>query len=76
MARASYRSRRKKISFLNQDEGLIQGDRHVLLFATSFYKNMFGPSNVDMGIGFDDLVSNVLDDNDRELLGKPFTVGN
>jgi hypothetical protein len=29
-----------------------------------------------MGIGFDDLVSNVLDDNDRELLGKPFTVGN
>ena len=38
MAKASGRKRKNKISFLQQEEGLTQGDREILLYSTKFYR--------------------------------------
>lgn len=43
MAKASGRKRKTKIFQLHQEEGIIQGDKEVLLYATKFYKELFGP---------------------------------
>ena len=43
MLKASGRKRRGKIFRLCQDGEFIEGDDNILKFATSFYKELFGP---------------------------------
>lgn len=63
MARASDKRRKTKIFSLNQEEGMIVGDKHILEYATKFYKSLFGPSD-SLSFSLDIPVNNVLDDND------------
>lgn len=73
MAKASGRKRRNKILQLQQEEGLIQGDKDILAYATNFYKELFGPVDL-LPISLSQAVDCVLDDQDREMLNRDFSL--
>lgn len=73
MARASGKKRKTNFFSLNQEEGMILGDKHILDYATAFYKKLFGP-NDSLSLYLDIPVNNVLDDNDRQMLAAEFSL--
>jgi hypothetical protein len=64
MAKASGRQRKNRILSLEQNGALIQEDKSILLFATSFNKSMFGPATAGCNVSLDVSVECVLDDID------------
>lgn len=74
MARASGRRRKTKKFSLNQEEGMIVGDKHILDYATVFYKKLFRPSD-SLSFSLDVPVNKVLDDDRiRIMLDSDFTL--
>jgi hypothetical protein len=65
MARTSGKIRKKWISWLNQGEGFIQGDRDILMYGTDYYKKLFGPGSGQIELHVEDLIH-------RAKLGKMF----
>lgn len=53
---------------------MIQGDRDLLLYATSFYKNLFGPAEGVSSLSLDIDMPAVLNDMNRETLDREFTL--
>lgn len=75
ISKASSRKRKNRIlSLSNNSNEVIQGDKDLLLFATSFYKNLFGPAEKMSNISLDVDMPSVLDDLDREKLDREFTL--
>ena len=74
MAKASGRKRKNRILSLEQVEGVIEGDKNILLYATSFYKSLFGPAAAGVSISLDVPIDCVLNDIDRNFLEQEFTL--
>ena len=74
MAKASGRKRKTKITSLDQEGVLITGDENILNFATSFYKELFGPVKNCASVELDIPLGNVLSSEDREMLVREFSV--
>ena len=54
-AKANGRHRRNKITISDQDKGRIEGDKQLLDYITSFYKNLFGHPEVShISLNIDD----------------------
>jgi hypothetical protein len=68
MAKASGRKRRNIIISLTQEDRLIWGDMDILLFATSFYKNLFGNSELLKSISMCVPMSVVLSEYEKQVL--------
>ena len=64
MTKASGRKRKNKILSLEQEEGVIQGDMNILLYATSFYKSLFGPAASEIKVTLEEPIDSVLNDSD------------
>ena len=74
MAKASGRKSKSRITSLLQDGGLIVGEGDILKYATSYYKNLFGPVVNNTSISLDVVLENVLSESDRIKLEKPFSL--
>lgn len=73
MARANGRRRKTRIFSLQSDEGLIEGDKNLLVHATNFYKSLFGPNEtikISLHVPFDTVLDNI----DKEMLIDNFTL--
>jgi hypothetical protein len=73
MTKPSGRKRKSKIFRLCQDEGVIEGDKNILIYATCFYKKIFGPVEL-LPVSMDVPLSNDLDEEDKLLLTRPFSL--
>jgi hypothetical protein len=74
MDRASGRRRINRISILNQEEGMVQGDANILSYATAFYKNLFGPCSSIADFHMEGVIQNVLTKVDTETLDRMFSL--
>lgn len=75
MSRASSRKRKNRIISLNTASNeVIQGDKDLLLFATSFYKNLFGLAEGLSNISLEIDLPAVLNDADRSMVDREFTL--
>ena len=74
VTKASGRKQENKILSLEQEEGVIQGDTDILLYATSFYKSLFGPAASGINVSLDVPIECVLNDSDRDFLEQEFTL--
>lgn len=70
---AKGKKRRLKIHSLAQDGVIIDDEKWINQLATSFYKNLFGPST-GLNISLDNLAFSSLEDEDRARLTAPFTL--
>jgi hypothetical protein len=70
---AKHKKRKLKILTLSHGDIMAQGENGINQLATSFYKNLFGPSQ-DSSISLDYLYMKRLDDDERELLTSPFSM--
>jgi hypothetical protein len=68
---ANYKRRKLKIVSLSHDDIVAQDDNAINQLATSFYQNLFGPSQ-ETDISLNDLNMQMLDDFDRSCLTRPF----
>ena len=73
MLKASGRKRRGKIFRLCQDGEFVEGDDNILNFATSFYKELFGPVRLMLATLSRPLDKD-LEDSDRDKLVEKFTL--
>uniref|UniRef100_A0ACD5TF06 Uncharacterized protein n=1 Tax=Avena sativa TaxID=4498 RepID=A0ACD5TF06_AVESA len=74
MAKASGRKRKNRILSLEQDDVMIQGDNDILLFATSYYNSLFGPSASVFNVSLEIPIECALDDLNRAFLEQEFTL--
>lgn len=75
ISKASSRKRKNRITSIKTTANdVIQGDKDLLLFATSFYKNLFGPAVGLTNISLDINLPVVLSDVDRKNLDRKFTL--
>jgi hypothetical protein len=58
---------------LSHGDSMAQDENGINQLATSFYKNLFGPSQ-DSSISLDNLYMKRLDDDEREFLTNPFSM--
>jgi hypothetical protein len=70
---AKHKKRKLKILTLSHGDSMAQDENGINQLATSFYKNLFGPSQ-DSSISLDNLYMKWLDDDERELLTSPFSM--
>jgi hypothetical protein len=68
---ANYKRRKLKIVSLSHDDIVAQDDNAINQLATSFYQNLFGPSQ-ETDISLNDLNMQLLDDFDRSCLTRHF----
>jgi hypothetical protein len=70
---AKHKKRKLKILTLSHGDNMAQDENGINQLATSFYKNLFGPSQ-DSSISLDNLYMKRLDDEDRDFLTSPFSM--
>jgi hypothetical protein len=70
---AKHKKRKLKILTLSHGDSLAHDDNGINQLATSFYKDLFGPSQ-DSSISFDNLDMKQLEEEDKDLLISPFSL--
>jgi hypothetical protein len=70
---AKCKRRKLKSMSLTHEDNVAQGETEINQLATSFYKNLFGPSQ-EISISLNDLNMNVLDDDNKALFMIPFSI--
>jgi hypothetical protein len=70
---AKHKKRKLKILTLSHGDNMAQDENGINQLATSFYKNLFCPSQ-ESSISLDNLYMKRLDDDDREFLTSPFSL--
>jgi hypothetical protein len=68
---AKYKRRKLKIMSLSHEDNVAQDDDEINHLATSFYQNLFGPSQ-ETNISLNHLNMQMLEDFDRNYLTRPF----
>jgi hypothetical protein len=70
---AKCKRRKLKIMTLTHEDKVAQDENEINQLATSFYKNLFGPSQ-ETSISLINLNMKVLDDDNRDLLTRPLSI--
>lgn len=71
--KASARRRKKKITGLHQDEGIIEGEENLMSYITDYYKDLFGPPNeTNMVLNLGDVEQ--ISSDDKSTLSEPFSL--